>query len=124
MTSEKRCKFCARSGLRMLDLGRGHYPNTHQMYACFDRQACDRRAAEVGKWIGTRVLRRRDLDGTRWTIRRLAASGSPVWMLTCEYRQHRASTSHFSVDAAKAHRDELVRSWEARNMREFVGGGR
>ncbi|MDN4521379.1 hypothetical protein QYF68_26675 [Mycolicibacterium austroafricanum] len=119
----KRCKFCGRVGLRMLEL-RTPLCGLPDGYACHDRQACAKRAATVGKWIGMRVLRRRDLDGTRWTIRKLATSGSPLYMLTCEYRQHRGSTSHFSIEEAKAHRDDLVRSWEARSMREYVGGAR
>lgn len=39
-----------------------------------------------------------------------------------EYRQHRSTSSHFSIDAAKAHRDDVVASWEARSMRDYAGG--
>jgi hypothetical protein len=94
----------------MLYVGQDH--SRAEMFACHDRQACGKRAATIGQWTGVRVLRRRDLDGTQWTIRRQTAgvSGGPLYMLACEYRQHRATTAHFTVEAAKAHR-------------EYAGGG-
>jgi hypothetical protein len=80
---------------------------------------------ELGQWHGKRVLYRQDVDGTRWTIRRLpGTSGSPVYTLTCEYRQHRVTSSHFSIEAAKAHCEDIERSWCSRSLREYAGGAR
>ena len=135
----KRCKFCARTGTVMLYLPRDKfgYPSRNDEYACHDRQACKRRAEQLGKWVGTRVIRRHDSDGTRWTILRhdqaarhgLAggAAGGPWdsgFVLMCEYRQHRVLSWHPTVEAAKDHRDDIVRSWESRSMREYAGGRR
>lgn len=129
----KRCKFCGRSGARLTEIPLvfSRWPSGE--FACRDRQACGRRAAQIGQWIGTRVLRRRDLDGTRWTIRRwddigLRGLSTGPWtsgyVLLCEYRKHRSTSWHPTVQLAKAHRDDVVRSWEARSMREYAGGGR
>jgi len=123
MTTEKRCKHCGRTGGNIDQAYCGWYFKRPDGYECRNRRACAKRVSQAGKWTGTRVLRCREVNGTLWTIRQLPSTRN-VWTLTCEYRQHRTMTSHFSIEAAKAHREDVTRSWEARNMREYVGGAR
>lgn len=117
----KRCKFCGRQGSRMVETRSPFFGNPDG-WKCAHPVACTRRQEQLGQWHGKRVFYRQDADGTRWTIRRAreGVSGGPVYTLTCEYRQHRASTSHFTVDAAKAHVDDLIASWTARTLRDYT----
>lgn len=135
MSIEKRCKHCARTGEHLRQAYTGWYFKRPDGFECRNPLACAKRAAQLGKWTGTRVLRRQDRDGTRWTIRRhddLGLRGLDLqqgpwtdgWVLICEYRAHRLVSWHPTREKAKAHRDDLVRSWEARSMREYVGGAR
>lgn len=92
-------------------------------WECWNLSACIGRMKTLGQWVGTRVQHRRDLDGTQWTIRRAPrpgmASSGPWYVLTCQYLQHRTTSWHSTPDAAKAHRDDVTASWEARSLREY-----
>lgn len=112
----KRCKYCGRFGMRLMEI------RPRGQFACHDRRACGRRAKVIGQWVGVRVLRRRDLDGTEWTIRPRRPAPhdrSEGFTLICEYRQHRSRSWHPTVELAKAHRDDVVASWVARSLREY-----
>lgn len=88
-------------------------------YVCISIRACIRRMEQEGQWIGKRVLRRIDKGGTEWTIRRGCEgvnSSRPWFVLTCEYRQHRTTSMHVSIEAAKAHADEWLASFTDRNI--------
>ena len=91
-------------------------------WRCTSPIACIKRQEQLGQWIGKRVLRRQDIDGTRWTIRLVTkgVSGGPIFALVCEYREHRAITNHFTIEAAKAHADDLIASWTAHSLRDYV----
>lgn len=115
----KRCKFCGCEGSRMTEI-RSLWVKRIDGYKCTHPIACIRRQEQLGQWHGKRVLYRQDLDGTRWTIRRLpGTSGNPIYTLTCEYREHRFTSSHFSIEAAKKHTDDLIASWTAGSMRGY-----
>lgn len=115
----------------MLELPGGYFTRPipgREEWACHNRTACGQRAKRIGQWTGVRVLRRVDLDGTRWTIRRhdddgLRGMASGPWssgyVLICEYRQHRSTSWHPTAELAKTHRDDVVSSWEARSLREY-----
>lgn len=106
MSAPKRCRFCGRAG-RMID-----------EHACHDRPACQRRTALIGRWIGTRVLRRQDLDGTQWTIRKTPAG---FWTLRVQYRDIVANMSPFETsDAAKRHVDDVIASLTAGSLRAYA----
>lgn len=102
----KRCDLCGRTGARMLAV-RSRWVDRVISARCHNVAACNARVRTLGKWIGTRVLRRTDADGTRWTIRRArdGVSGGPLYTLTCEYRQHRAT---------------MIASWTARTLRDYT----
>lgn len=70
-----------------------------------------------GQWVGLRVLRRIDSDGTHWVIRR-AADGE-MWLLLCFHRDHSLSSTHTSIQAARDHRDDLTASWRAARLRDY-----
>ncbi len=127
----KQCKFCRRTGHRMVEVrtlfGR---PDG---WKCVHAKACIKRMQSLDQWEGKRVLHRFDHNGTEWTIRHHADDGlrgltcgpyDSGFVLICEYRQHRTYSWHPTVAKAKDHRDDLVRSWEARTMREYAGGAR
>lgn len=102
---------------------RNRWTGLPDSWKCTHPIACIRRQEQLGQWHGKRVLCRQDADGTRWTIRRAkGVSGGPLFTLECEYRQHRVASSHFSIEAAKAHCDDVVASLEARSMRDYAGG--
>jgi hypothetical protein len=110
----------------MLELPGGYFTRRapgREEWACHNRQACGRRTAQIGQWIGVRVLRRTDLDGTQWTIRRqpkrTLTAGPEGFALICVYRDHRTLSWHTTAEAAKAHRDDVTRSWEAQSLREY-----
>lgn len=66
-----------------------------------------------GQWVGKRVLRRIDRDGTEWTIRRASegvSSNKPWFILACRYRDAHMTSWHLTIDAAKAHADEMLAS--------------
>ena len=126
----KRCKFCARTGTRMVE-NRTHFGHPDG-WKCAHPIACIKRQQRVDQWEGKRVLRRFDSDGTRWTIRHHADDGlrgltscgpyDSGFVLICEYREHRTTSWHPTVAKAKDHRDDMVRSMLARSMREYAGG--
>lgn len=116
----KLCKYCGREGPRMVEVR--SFFGRPDGWKCAHPIPYARRRDQLGQWHGKRVLYRQDADGTRWTIRRLP--GSSLYTLTCEYRQHRMMTSHFTIEAAKSHRDEVERSLESRNLREYIRGAR
>lgn len=70
-----------------------------------------------GEWIGVRVLRRIDNDGTHWVIRR--APDGEMWTLLCFYRDHTLSSTHTSIQAAKTHRDNVTASWRAARLHDY-----
>lgn len=89
------------------------------------RDAWEQARRSPGQWVGTRVLRRIDAGGVRWTIRKpVARTLTPTppnrYALVCEYRQHRLASWHSSIDDAKAHRDDLSISWSSRTMGEYA----
>jgi hypothetical protein len=120
----KRCKFCGREGVRMTidnHIMFGPPPPGREQWKCHEPIACIRRQERIGKWLGKRVLTRLDLDGTHWTIRRHDDHGlrgmvlvNGPWLsgyvLICEHRDHRCVSHHSSIEAAKAHADEMVDS--------------
>lgn len=114
----------------MLELPGGYFTRTvpgREQWACHDRTACGRRASTIGQWTGIRVLRRIDRDGTQWTIRAVSGArvcGCPLYTLICEYRQHRVTSQHLTIEAAKAHCGDVERSWEATSLREYARGER
>lgn len=121
--------MCGRTGTVMLYVPRSVFscpPARPDEWACHDRHACRRRTRELGQWIGTRVLRRRDFDGTKWEIRRHDGVGMnssrPWYVLTMQYRDHRLSSMHANPEAAKAHVDDLTASWRANSLRDYTGG--
>lgn len=76
-------------------------------HTCLSPRACIRRMELEGQWVGKRVLRRIDRDGTEWTIR---PQTDHVLML-CVYRQHHLTSRHPTIDAAKEHADDLLASF-------------
>lgn len=113
----KVCGQCGRVGER------GWIDRTNRTPVCRHRDACQRRAQFVGLWVGKRYLQRRDLDGTLWTIRpsTMVVDGlANGFILTCIYRDHRTTSWHATVTAAQLHRDDIVRSWQARSMTEYA----
>ena len=128
----KRCKFCGRTGTRaMTEIRNRWIDNRIDGWKCTSPIACIRRQEQLGQWIGKRVIIRFDPDGTHWTIRRhddpgLRGMTSGPWssgfVLICEYRQHRSTSWHPTVQLAQAHRDDVVASWKARSMREYAEG--
>lgn len=117
----KRCKYCGREGSRLRPIRNKFFRDKIDGWECAHPIACIKRQDQLGQWRGKRVLYRQDADGTRWTIRRLkGTSGSPIYTLTCEYRQHRMTSSHFSIEAAKAHCDDIERSWRSQTMRQYA----
>ena len=84
----------------------------------------------LGKWTGQHVLRRRDLNGTQWEIRRAVfAPARPDvagrdYILIMTYRQHRLTSWHTSPEAAKDHVDDVIQSWTARTLRDYEAGRR
>lgn len=121
--SEKRCKFCGHPGRLTPILNR--WFDRIDDYRCTDVGACNDRVRNLGKWIGKRVLRRRDRNGTEWTIRRhddlgnrgivgaLCDSGVVLMM---EYRGHRLVSQHPDIPAAQAHADDLIASMTDRDI--------
>lgn len=89
---------------------KNQFVNRIDGWKCSSPIACIRRQERLGQW------NIRPHDGTG-----LSSSGRR-YVLTCEYRQHRLTSMHPTPDAAKAHADDLVASWTARNMREYAGG--
>lgn len=61
---------------------------------------------------------RHDTDGTVWAIERAVAGGVDMVMA---YREHRLRSHHDNATAAKKHRTDLVRAWQAQSMREYRG---
>lgn len=119
--SPKRCKFCGREGVRMTAV-HNRWIDRIDAWKCTHPIACIRRQEQLGQWQGKRVLYRQDADGSRWTIRRThpkAVFDGSLYTLTCEYRQHRVTSSHFTIEAAKAHCADVERSWEARSLRDY-----
>lgn len=61
---------------------------------------------------------RTDADGTRWTV-------CPVkpgdYALTMRYRDHRLTSHHQDREAAMKHRDDMVRAFTARTLRDYAG---
>lgn len=120
-----RCDACGRTGGAMTPI-RSRWVDRIIACRCRNVGACNERVRRLGKWVGTRVLRRTELDGTEWTIRRhdgtgLSSSG-PWCVLTCTYRDLRLSSMHSGPDAAKAHADDLLASWRARSMQDYAKG--
>lgn len=107
----KRCKFCGHPGR----LTAVYTPMLHRPdgYKCTSPLACIRRMQQVGQWIGKRVLRRIDANGTEWTIRRHEHLGA---LLTMTYLDHRLTSVHRDFDAAKAHADDLEASMADRDI--------
>lgn len=89
----------------MLYVPRHSFPRADE-YACHDRQACERRMAQIGR---------------RQIKRTLSAGPEGGYWLTCRYREHRLVTEHATVDAAKAHVDDLLASWRANSLRDYAG---
>ena len=122
------CQKCGRRGARMVPI-RNRWVKRIDGYRCSNPVACSRRQQQLGQWVGSRVVRRRDSDGTAWTIRRyddlgLRGMAAGPWtsgfVLICEYREHRMTSNHPSIAAAQAHRDDLVASWVARSLRSYA----
>lgn len=125
---EKRCNLCGHSNGRLQQV----MPQFVQFvvpgreeWRCGSPRACIRRMEQLGQWVGKRVLRRIDIDGTEWTIRR--GVGAPVrpdvegldYVLTMSYRDHRLTSWHTSPDAAKTHAEDLIASWLATSLRQY-----
>lgn len=116
--SDKRCKFCGHPGrltaIRTPLLG---YPDG---WECTSPIACIRRQERLGQWIGKRVLRRIDIDGTEWVIRKHDGVGmnssAPWYVLTMAARQHRLTSIHATPEAAKAHVEEFLASLTDRDI--------
>jgi hypothetical protein len=132
VNAQKRCERCGRFGSAMLPL-HNRWVDRIDGWVCRDRPACDARAADIGKWVGVRVLRRTDADGTHWTIRRhddignrgiIGALCDSGVVLMMQYRDHRLVSQHSDVAAAKAHVDDLLASWKARSLRDYAEGQR
>jgi hypothetical protein len=123
----KRCKFCGRTGSRMTAIN-NRWVKHIDGYRCTNVAACNERVRQLGKWTGVRVLRRRDIDGTQWTIRQHdgigLSSNVQWWVLTMAYRDHRLSSMHRTPESAKAHVDDLTASWRANSIRDYAGGSR
>jgi hypothetical protein len=109
------CVRCARLG------SRGFLPGDTAI--CRHRAACQRRAQFVGQWVGARVLQRRDPGGALWIIRPATwvdnHSRAGGFVLTCLYREHRTTSWHPTIDAAKIHRTDIVRSLQARTLADY-----
>jgi len=113
----KVCGQCGRLGER------GWLDHRSDRPVCRNRTACRRRAQFVGLWVGKRYLQRRDLDGTLWLIRPSTMIDGGLangFILTCIYRDHRTTSWHPTVTAAQFHRDDVVRSWQARRLSEYA----
>lgn len=116
----KRCTHCGREGSRMTPQ-HNRWTGLPDGWKCTHPIACIRRQEQLGQWQGKRVLYRQDADGSQWTIRRTkGTSGTPLYTLTCEYRQHRVTSQHLTIDAAKAHCGDVERSWEAQSLRDYA----
>jgi hypothetical protein len=109
----KRCKFCGHTG-RLTPI-HNQWVKRIDDYRCAKVGACNDRVRVLGKWVGKRVLRRTDRDGTEWVIRQ-ATGVSRRWVLTMTYRDQRLSSMHESPDEAKAHADDLINSMTARDI--------
>lgn len=110
MAAEHRCKHCGHPG--RLKETRTFLTGRLDGYVCASTCTCIRRQEQAGQWIGTRVLHRRDLDGTCWTIRRR----DDEWLLVSEFRDQRLTSHHATIDAAKAHAEEFIASIYARDV--------
>jgi hypothetical protein len=121
----KRCEYCGHDGLRMAPVT-CRWTGRIKGWKCYHPVACIRRQERAGQWFGKRVLRRVDRDGTRWHIKRagheLVSSSGEWFVLTCEYREHRMTSWHTTIDQAKAHANEMVRSCESTSLRQFARG--
>lgn len=113
----KRCNICGHTSGRLRP-AKNYYSGRPipGQFVCVSLAACIRRMELAGQWVGKRVLRRIDRDGTEWTIRR--GVGAPPrpdvvgrdFVLTLTYRENRLTSWHTSIDAAKAHADEMLAS--------------
>lgn len=118
--SEKRCTFCGHPGRLTPILNR--WVDRIDGWKCTSPIACIRRQEQLGQWIGKRVLRRIDADGTEWVIRR--AVGAPPrpdvegrdFVLAMTYREQRLTSWHTSPEAAKAHVEEFLASLTDRDI--------
>lgn len=129
-----RCESCGREGMGGMVPIRNRWVKRIDGYRCHNVSACNERVRRLGKWTGARVLRRRDLDGTYWEIRRwddLGLRGNPAirmpptsgYVLVMRYRDHRLVSTHPTPAAAKAHVEDYLASLRARSLREYAGGG-
>lgn len=117
----KRCNTCGHTNGRLRQ-ATNYYTGQPipGQFVCMSVRSCIRRIEQGGQWIGKRVLRRIDRDGTEWVIRRHDDAGlrgldgmqpcNSGWVLIATYRGHRMSSQHASLDAAKAHADEMLAS--------------
>lgn len=117
--SDKRCTFCGHPGRLTPILNR--WVDRIDGWKCTSPIACIRRQEQLGQWIGKRVLRRIDADGTEWVIRphikrTLSTGPEGGFSLTCHCRDHRLVTHHASIDAAKAHVEEFLASLTDRDI--------
>lgn len=118
----KRCKFCGHWGIRVEPVrtmfGRD------DGWRCYHPVACIKRQERLGQWLGKRILRRVDFNGTTWSIdpHPLKRHQGQAVVLTMIYRDIRLVSHHANVDAAKAHADEMERSCEATSLRQYTGG--
>lgn len=123
----KRCNTCGHTNGRLRPV-KSRYTG-HPIpgeFICVSPRACIRRMELVGQWVGKRVLRRIEADGTEWTIRRAipALRVDELFVLTMAYRDIRMTSRHASAFAAKAHADDLLASWKARSLADYAGGAR
>lgn len=112
-----RCFQTTRSGD-----GNRHYCGHDTHHRGPHRCRCGARWSE---WYGGNTLvRRYDIDGTRWEIRRNPAPRAGIdrrFILTCRYRDITLRSPHANIDAAKAHADDMTNAWKSRTMREYRG---
>ena len=114
----KRCEHCGRLGSRMAPIN-NRWIKRIDGWRCHDVAACNERVRRLGQWIGIHKIRRRDLDGTEWTIYRSAAG---TWCLRMQYREHSMlTTGLLSIDAAKAHAEDMIASLAAHSLRDYAG---
>ena len=116
--SEKRCKYCGHPGRLTPILNR--WVDRIDGQKCTSVRACIRRQEQLGEWIGKRVLRRIDVDGTEWVIRKHDGIGmnssGPWYVLTMAAREHRLTSMHATPEAAKAHVEEFLASLTDRDI--------
>lgn len=124
----KRCMHCRRTHTRMTPVY-NRWVKRIDGYKCTSPIACIKRMESLGQWEGKRVQRRFDADGTEWTIRRWDDNGlrglsgiaprTSGYVLIYEHREHRLTSHHASIDAAKAHADEWLASFTDRNIEAY-----